>query len=110
MRKFQHGDRVTKIRGSSWTGIVVGFYSTKLTPDGVCVESENETGSVQIYPASALMLKPMMTLEQRERTMQELADQAQELKMGYEKEQEREFGEGLSAFSLLKTGLVLKKE
>lgn len=54
MRKFQLGDRVTKTRGSSWTGLVVGFYSTKLTPIGYCVESETEIGSVQIYPESAL--------------------------------------------------------
>ena len=48
------GDRVEKISGSSWRGRVVGFYSTDLTPNGVAVESENEPGSVQIYPAKAL--------------------------------------------------------
>jgi Lar family restriction alleviation protein len=53
-RKFKLGDRVTKIKGSSWTGHVVGFYSTALTPIGYAVESENEPGSVQIYPESAL--------------------------------------------------------
>lgn len=53
-RKFNLGDRVTKIKGSSWTGLVVGFYSTNLTPIGYAVESENEPGSVQIYPESAL--------------------------------------------------------
>lgn len=51
---FPLGTRVTKIKGSSWTGRVVGYYSTKLTPDGVCVESETETGSVQIYPTKAM--------------------------------------------------------
>lgn len=51
---FKLGERVTKKSGSSWTGRVVGFYSTTLNPDGVCVESETETGSVQIYPAKAL--------------------------------------------------------
>ena len=51
---FKIGDRVTKVRGSSWTGIVCGTYSTKLTPVGYAVESENEPGSVQIYPAEAL--------------------------------------------------------
>lgn len=55
--KFQLGDRVTKIKGSSWTGRVVGFYSTALTPVGYAVESETETGSVQIYPQSALVKK-----------------------------------------------------
>ena len=52
--KFTLGQRVTKIRGSSWTGHVVGFYSTSLTLIGYAVESENEPGSVQIYPEAAL--------------------------------------------------------
>lgn len=52
--KFQWGDRVTKIKGSSWTGRVCGIYSTPLTPIGYAVESENEPGSVQIYPEAAL--------------------------------------------------------
>ena len=52
--KFKIGDRVRKIRGSRWVGVVVGTYSTTLTPEGYCVASETEVGSVQIYPASAL--------------------------------------------------------
>jgi len=52
--QFAIGDRVTKIKGSAWTGRVVGTYSTTLTPEGYAVESENEPGSVQIYPAAAL--------------------------------------------------------
>lgn len=56
--KFQLGNRVTKTKGSSWTGRVVGTYSTSLTPEGYAVESENEPGSVQIYPASALAPLP----------------------------------------------------
>lgn len=48
------GQRVTKLKGSSWTGKIVGFYVTKLTPIGYCVESENEPGSTQIYPEAAL--------------------------------------------------------
>ena len=51
---FQRGDRVRKIKGSSWQGLVCGEYSTALTPEGYAVESEREPGSVQIYPASAL--------------------------------------------------------
>jgi hypothetical protein len=51
---FDAGDRVTKIKGSSWTGRVVGFYSTTLTPRGYCIESENEPGSVQLYPEAAI--------------------------------------------------------
>lgn len=48
------GTRVRKRKGASWQGHVVGYYSTRLTDIGYCVESERETGSVQIYPASAL--------------------------------------------------------
>ena len=53
-RKFKLGDRVSKTKGSSWNGLVVGFYSTAMTPVGYAVESEREPGSVQIYPESAL--------------------------------------------------------
>lgn len=52
--RFKLGDRVTKIKGSSWHGRIVGFYTTALTPIGYAVESEREPGSVQIYPESAL--------------------------------------------------------
>lgn len=58
MKKFKMGDRVRKTKGSRWQGRVVGTYSTGLTPEGYAVESETETGSVQIYPASALELVP----------------------------------------------------
>lgn len=54
--KFDMGDRVEKISGSSWRGRVVGTYSTDLTPEGYAVESDTEKGSVQIYPAKALRL------------------------------------------------------
>lgn len=53
---FKLGDIVTKTKGSKWTGKVVGWYSTDLTPEGYCVESNTETGSVQIYPVVALKL------------------------------------------------------
>lgn len=56
--KFKLGDRVTKTKGSQWTGRVVGTYSTPLTPEGYAVESETERGSVQIYPAAALASAP----------------------------------------------------
>jgi hypothetical protein len=57
--EFKLGDRVTKTKGASWTGRVVGFYSTALTPVGYAVESENEPGSVQIYPEAALAACPI---------------------------------------------------
>jgi len=52
--KFKLGDHVYKPKGSSWYGRVVGTYSTELTSEGYCVESEYHPGSVQIYPAAAL--------------------------------------------------------
>lgn len=54
--QWQLGQRVTKTKGSCWTGRIVGFYSTSLTPIGYAVESETERGSVQIYPERALEL------------------------------------------------------
>lgn len=57
-RTFKYGQRVRKKSGSQWQGMVVGFYSTELTPDGYCVESDTHKGSVQIYPAAALELIP----------------------------------------------------
>ena len=54
--KFKRGDRVKKRSGSEWQGLVVGEYSTSLTPEGYAVESESHAGSVQIYPAAALDL------------------------------------------------------
>jgi dihydrofolate reductase (trimethoprim resistance protein) len=53
---FRLGDRVRKKKGSAWHGVIVGFYSTSLNPEGYCVESEREPGSVQIYPVAALEL------------------------------------------------------
>lgn len=54
MNKFKLGDKVKKIKGSQWHGIIVGSYTTELTPEGYAVESSTEHGSVQIYPAQAL--------------------------------------------------------
>ena len=51
---FRLGDRVRKKSGAAWQGQVVGWYSTKLTPEGYAVESESHLGSVQIYPVAAL--------------------------------------------------------
>jgi dihydrofolate reductase (trimethoprim resistance protein) len=52
--KFGLGDRVRKKSGAAWQGQVVGWYCTKLTPEGYAVESESHPGSVQIYPVAAL--------------------------------------------------------
>jgi dihydrofolate reductase (trimethoprim resistance protein) len=51
---FRLGERVRKKSGAAWQGLVVGWYSTKLTPEGYAVESEAHHGSVQIYPVAAL--------------------------------------------------------
>ncbi len=57
--EFIYGDKVTKVSGSKWTGTVVGWYSTELTPEGYAVESSTEKGSVQIYPRKALTYLPL---------------------------------------------------
>ena len=54
--KFKLGDNVKKKSGARWNGFVVGFYRSSLTPEGYCVESSSEYGSVQIYPEAALAL------------------------------------------------------
>ncbi len=51
---FGLGERVRKKSGAAWQGYIVGWYSTKLTPEGYAVESEAHPGSVQIYPVAAL--------------------------------------------------------
>jgi dihydrofolate reductase (trimethoprim resistance protein) len=51
---FRLGERVCKKSGAAWECLIVGWYSTKLTPEGYAVESEAHSGSVQIYPVAAL--------------------------------------------------------
>lgn len=53
-KTFKMGDAVRKKKGSNWKGLIVGWYSTTLTPEGYAVESHTEIGSVQIYPVAAL--------------------------------------------------------
>lgn len=48
------GSRWRKRSGSEWAGWVVGYYSTTLTSEGLCIESDSHAGSVQIYPLKAL--------------------------------------------------------
>lgn len=48
------GEHVRKTKGSDWSGWVVGFYSTSLTPEGYAIESDRHPGTVQIYPVTAL--------------------------------------------------------
>jgi dihydrofolate reductase (trimethoprim resistance protein) len=63
--KFNIGDLVQKIKGSYWSGHIVGTYSTEQTPEGYAVESDKHPGSVQIYPAAALELITPPTQEQK---------------------------------------------
>src|SRR5947208_11026633 len=51
---FGLGDRVRKKSGAAWQGHVVGWYCTKLTPEGYAVQSECNPGSVQISHVAAL--------------------------------------------------------
>ncbi|QXV74745.1 dihydrofolate reductase protein [Rhizobium phage RHEph22] len=52
---YEIGDWVHKKSGSYWEGRVVGYYSTKQTHEGYCVQLMGmENGPVQIYPRSAL--------------------------------------------------------
>jgi dihydrofolate reductase (trimethoprim resistance protein) len=60
---FRYGDRVQKKNGSLWRGHIVGWYKTDLTPEGYAVESAFETGSVQIYPVSALTFDVCRTIQ-----------------------------------------------
>ena len=50
------GSLVEKISGSQWRGKIVGYYSTRLTPCGIAVESHAHLGSVQIYPTKAMRI------------------------------------------------------
>jgi dihydrofolate reductase (trimethoprim resistance protein) len=52
---YKYGTLLQKKQGSHWRGKVVGYYSTSNTPIGYAIESAFEPGSVQIYPASALV-------------------------------------------------------
>lgn len=70
------GTRVRKKSGSRWQGKVVGYYSTELTPQGVCIESENEPGSVQIYPIRAVEVLEGATPHPDEQELQDILSEA----------------------------------
>ena len=63
MKDFKLGDHVRKTKGSQWQGVIVGTYSTALTPVGYAVESSTERGSVQIYPAAALEMDECVSVK-----------------------------------------------
>lgn len=51
--QFALGQYVKRKRGN-WHGVVVGFYSTELTPEGYCVMSLREYGCVHVEPERML--------------------------------------------------------
>ena len=65
MSTFKLDDKVRKKSGAKWQGVVVGTYSTELTPEGYAVESDAHPGSVQIYPVSALEPAPVVLRAER---------------------------------------------
>lgn len=81
--KFKIGDIVTKTKGSSWTGKIVGTYSTELTHEGYAVESSSEKGSVQIYPVNALEMVPTVGQSQGRDTPKVERDKVILLLAGY---------------------------
>ena len=50
---FKGGDFVKRKKGS-WHGVIVGWYSTPLTPEGYCVMSLVEFGCVHVEPVTTL--------------------------------------------------------
>lgn len=51
---FSLGSKVEKTGKSEWSGTVVGFYRTEITPFGYAIESQYHKNSVQIYPETVL--------------------------------------------------------
>jgi R67 dihydrofolate reductase len=48
------GTLMRKIKGNSWRGKVVDYYSSEYNLCAYCIESMAEPGNVQVYPAAAL--------------------------------------------------------
>ena len=53
--EFYLGDIVNKKDDLEWQGKVVGFHAPSIAIEGYAVESLSHKGSVQIYPAKALI-------------------------------------------------------
>ena len=58
---YKRGDYVKRRKGN-WHGVIVGEYSTPLTPEGYCVMSLREYGAVHVEPVG--MLEPWEDTEQ----------------------------------------------
>ena len=55
---FPLGVRVRKISGPQWESVVVGYYSSTFTPEGLVLEnvSEGARGQVHVEPAKRMEL------------------------------------------------------
>lgn len=55
-QQFPLGTRVRKISGPEWEGMVVGYYSSTFTPEGLVIEctAEGARGQVHVEPAKRM--------------------------------------------------------
>ena len=54
--RFPIGTRVRKASGPEWRGVVVGYYSSTYTPEGLVIEctAEGARGQVHVEPANRM--------------------------------------------------------
>ena len=54
--RFPRGCAVRKISGPEWLGLVVGYYSSTFTPEGLVIEctAEGARGQVHVEPAKRM--------------------------------------------------------
>jgi len=55
-RAYPIGTRVRKVSGPEWDGVVVGYYSSTFTPDGLVIECTalGAKGQVHVEPAKRI--------------------------------------------------------
>lgn len=55
-RAYPIGTRVRKVSGPEWDGVVVGYYSSTFTPDGLVIEctAPGAKGQVHVEPAKRI--------------------------------------------------------
>lgn len=54
--RFPLGSPVRKISGPEWAGVIVGYYSSSYTPEGLVIEctAEGARGQVHVEPAKRM--------------------------------------------------------
>lgn len=54
--RFPLGAKVRKISGPQWRGVVVGYYSSSYTPEGLVIEctAEGARGQVHVEPSKRM--------------------------------------------------------